>query len=148
LSRPIYSEAAFDRAVDAVLTSAAVKDRAKTYEARVWGNAAPPPRYVEQYGLGLEFWVEQPRLTANVQLEPTYHPVPAGLTTSEKTFLYYCHSVDHDSFVAQSAYDIVNRAYRDELQLGATAAGSGDIIWASVYGPDVTTTTLVEPASL
>jgi Protein of unknown function (DUF3383) len=149
LKGPFTSEKGFDTAIDSVNASTAIQDEAKTYEARVWGSDALS-KYVAPYGQGLyghglEFWVESPTLQINVQVEPTPSTLPPGLTQSESVFLQDINSIEPDTLVANAAYNDTQQAYAGSLGLGATAAASGDTIWAYVYGPETTTIMMVHP---
>jgi hypothetical protein len=149
LKGPFTSEKGFDTAIDSVNASTAIQDEAKTYETRVWGSDALS-KYVAPYGQGLygqglEFWVESPTLEINVQVEPTPSMLPPGLTQSESVFLQDINSIEPDTLVADAAYNDTHLAYAGSLGLGATAAASGNTIWAYVYGPETTTIMMVHP---
>ena len=149
---PSISEKGFDTAIDSVNASTAIQDEAETYEARVWASDALS-KYVAPfapfrqgiYGQGLQFWVESPTLQINVQVEPTPSTLPPGLTQSESVFLQDINSIEPDTLVANAAYIDTQQAYAGSLGLGATAAASGNTIWAYVYGPETTTIMMVHP---
>ncbi len=149
LKGPFTSEKGFDTAIDSVNASTAIQDEAETYEARVWASDALS-KYLAPYGQGLygpglEFWVESPTLQINVQVEPTPSTLPPGLTQSESVFLQDINSIEPDTLVANAAYNDTQQAYAGSLGLGATAAASGNTIWAYVYGPETTTIMMVHP---
>ena len=149
---PSILEKGFDTAIDSVNASTAIQDEAETYEARVWASdalskyVAPFAPYRQGiYGQGLQFWVESPTLQINVQVEPTPSTLPPGLTQSESVFLQDINSIEPDTLVANAAYNDTQQAYAGSLGLGATAAASGNTIWAYVYGPETTTIMMVHP---
>ena len=139
---PLLAQSAFDTAIDAINTSKAIQDEAKTYEANVWGSTVS--KYVAPYEAGLQFWAESPEFQINVQvLGPM--SVPSNATQSESVLHQEINSIEPDTLVANRTYNDINKAYAGSLGQGAIAEASGNTLWAWVFEPTTTTVMMVHP---
>jgi hypothetical protein len=140
----IRSRKAFDDAVDNTTVDENVKDWAKTFEARVWGDTHPRMT-VEQTGNDtLEFTVTGVKLIAEVTIGPAPQPTPDDLTTSQIKLLHEIDSIA-SNYVGGGAYFVESLAYGDHLRLGAVASGTLENVTTNIYSKELLTSLVVVP---
>ena len=140
----VYNETAFDRAIEHQPVSAQVKNAAIIYESHDWGNDADVHKGIfinESGGDGLVFQVDQPHNFVDVYIVPPFNP--GGGTTNENVF--FDELTDPHYRLGVEAYDLINGAYDNNLRLGAEGGPDGSSVYGWVFGPHVTSETIVNP---
>jgi hypothetical protein len=150
ITATVYSESAFDRAVENLRgVSNEAKRAAIIYESRDWGNDADVQNGVQvgwdfntSGGRDAFFLVHAPNYVADVFISPASSP-PSGLTTNEDTF--FTELTNSHFSLGVEGYDLINGAYDNNLKLGAVGGFSNTYgyVYGDVYGPHVESFTYV-----
>ena len=134
----------FVEAVDATTVSKHEKDYAIKLQDAVWDRCAHSShRHAARAGR-LEFTVRGRKLSAEVVLEPTSFPLPQDLRHSQIGLRDEIRAAQNN-YVGAGAFWIENFFYNNDLRLGATAAGDGNGVLTTVYGPHLTALITVAP---
>lgn len=142
----IRTRKGFVDAVDGTTVRNNVKAYAINFQDAVW-NWSHIRRTVTQLGADeLEFTVRGGKLTADITIEPTTHPLPLDLTHSQITLLGEIQDA-RNNYVGAGAYWVESLFYNIHLRSGAMAVSDGNGVLTTVYGPHLTASILVTPTT-